>query len=88
MTIILEGDVTENEGGFRARVNGVGIHAYGPTVEAAKERALEGAKLKLTLWYMQGAFIKRLVKHSIRFTLDGNDVPPPRETVQMELVTA
>ncbi len=87
-TITLEGDVARHEGSYRARVNGVAIHAYGSTVEEVTQGALEGAKLKLNLWYMQGAFIDRLVEHSIQFTLDSSDEPPPHETVRMELLPA
>ena len=88
MHIILTGDVQEHEGSFRARVDGLGIHAYGATPEAAEQRALEGARLKLDFWYMQRVLIERLLKCSIRFTLDSATVPPPREAVPVELVSA
>ena len=88
--IILTGDVQKHEESFRARVDGLGVHAYGATADEAQERALRASLLKLDVWAMQGVLIPRLKNHSVQFDLDiqADVLPAPRELVHMALSPA
>ena len=90
MQITLTGDVAPHEKSFRARVDGLGVHAYGATADEATERALRASRIKLDIWYMSGVLLDRLSELSVQVELDtpADMIPPPRECTHMELTSA
>ena len=91
MKIYLTGDVGRHEENYRARVSGLGVHAYGDTEDEAKDRAEMAAGMKLDIWYMQGVLAERLTGLGVRFEDDevlDERTARPRSEIEMELTAA
>ena len=90
MQITLTGDVAPHEKSFRARVDGLGVHAYGATSEEAEARALEISVMKLDFWHAAGTLMERLAEFGIAFDMDpqADALPAPRDLIRMDLAPA
>ena len=88
--IYLTGDVGRHEENYRARVSGLGVHAYGATTDEAIASARAGAQIKINNWYVQGVLTERLEHFEVKF--DGAELDErgsmPQSKIEMALTPA
>jgi len=92
MDIHLTGSIRPHEGGYRAIVDGLGVHAYGSTLVEARNIGELMTTMKIEYWAAHGVLAARLEEFGVPFSRDEVVNRPARPatipSVQMELTPA